>query len=241
MNPLAHVDKSKQSGALPEKICDLIEKRFPLVVEGINRIEKASGINYPVAYVDPSVVIARGDTSSNQYGILYARTIPLTIDDKLKSVIQISAPLVAFGLKGTIHAILGHEFLHYLELMHRVSTMGIISDEISSSIFENTYSDSSRLLEPRAIFSDQTLVSHITKKFPSGFRDYKLEDKTLKFWLSCGLPRTNIDLDQNTTRLSVQMLSKVKLTSEFKEKLDMFVQKSTKIQKRQAHKLLQQI
>ena len=55
-------------------------------------------------------------------------------------VIQISAPLVAFGLKGTIHAILAHEFLHYLELMTRLSNNELISDEISSNLFENVYS-----------------------------------------------------------------------------------------------------
>ena len=35
-------------------------------------------------------------------------------------VIQISAPLIAYGLKGTIHAILAHEFLHFLELIRKI-------------------------------------------------------------------------------------------------------------------------
>ena len=38
-------------------------------------------------------------------------------------------------------------------------------------------------LNPRAVFSDKTLLLHITKKFPSGFRDYKLEDKVIKYWI----------------------------------------------------------
>src|SRR3972149_3588715 len=168
-------------------------KRFPLVVSGIDRIESASGINYPIAYVDPSLVIS--SSSSYDYGILFARTIPLIFENQLQVVIQISAPLVAYGLKGTIHAILAHEFLHYLDLIKKVSKMELLSDEISGNLFENVYADSTRLFEPRVVFNDKTLLLHITKKFPAGFKDYKLEDKTVKFWIKKNLPSTNITMD----------------------------------------------
>ena len=127
------------------------------------------------------MTISSSGTNSFEYGILFARTIPVIATNTLQVVIQISAPLVAYGLKGTIHAILAHEFLHYLELMRKISNMELISDEISANLFENVYTDSERLFEPRAVFSDKTLLSHITKKFPSGFRDYKLEDKVIKY------------------------------------------------------------
>ena len=108
MNPLIKITEAHQKGILPDKIFELILERFPIVVSGIDRIEKASGINYPVAYVDPSIVLS--SSSSYDYGILFARTIPLIFENQLQVVIQISAPLVVFGLKGTIHAILAHEF-----------------------------------------------------------------------------------------------------------------------------------
>ena len=72
---------------------------------------------------------------------MFARTIPLISENQLQVVIQISAPLVAYGLKGTIHAILAHEFLHYLDLIRKVSKMEILSDEISGNLFENVYAD----------------------------------------------------------------------------------------------------
>ena len=97
----------------------LITERFDLAVSGITRIEKASGIQYPIAYVDPSAVIVRQGAESYQYGVFFARTIPVVTDSDVQVVIQISAPLIAYGLKGTIHAILAHEFLHYLELLQR--------------------------------------------------------------------------------------------------------------------------
>ena len=106
MNPLNKLTQSFENGIIPETTYELILKRFSLVIEGIKRIEKASSINYPVAYVDPSIIVS-GTSNSLDIGILYARTIPLIVNDSIHVVIQISAPLIAYGLKGTIHAKIG--------------------------------------------------------------------------------------------------------------------------------------
>ncbi len=230
MDPLIKVKESHQKGILPDDVFNLITKRFPLAISGINRIEKASGINYPIAYVDPSVVLS--SSSSYDYGILFARTIPLIFEDQLQVVIQISSPLVAFGLKGTIHAILAHEFLHYLDLIRKVSKMELLSDEISGNLFENVYADSTRLFEPRAVFNDKTLLSHITKKFPAGFKDYKLEDKTIKFWIKKDLPTTNITMDTNIVKLSTEVLSKINLDQKLLKKIEELEEKNSKLRKK---------
>ncbi len=230
MDPLIKVKESHQKGILPDDVFNLITKRFPLAISGINRIEKASGINYPIAYVDPSVVLS--SSSSYDYGILFARTIPLIFEDQLQVVIQISSPLIAFGLKGTIHAILAHEFLHYLDLIRKVSKMELLSDEISGNLFENVYADSTRLFEPRAVFNDKTLLSHITKKFPAGFKDYKLEDKTIKFWIKKDLPTTNITMDTNIVKLSTEVLSKIKLDQKLLKKIEELEEKNSKLRKK---------
>ena len=146
MDPLIRVKDALAKGDIPDSVYDLIMKRFPITVAGINRIEKASGIKFPIAYVEPSLVISSSDSNAYQYGILFARTIPIVFDEKFQVVIQISAPLVAYGLKGTIHAILAHEFLHFLELIRKISKMELLSDEISGNLFENVYSDETRLL-----------------------------------------------------------------------------------------------
>lgn len=230
MDPLIKIKEAHLKGILPDDVFDLVMKRFPLVVSGIDRIESASGINYPIAYVDPSLVIS--SSSSYDYGILFARTIPLIFENKLQVVIQISAPLVAYGLKGTIHAILAHEFLHYLDLIKKVSKMELLSDEISGNLFENVYADSTRLFEPRAVFNDKTLLLHITKKFPAGFKDYKLEDKTVKFWIKKNLPSTNITMDTNIIKLSTEALAKIKLDPILLKKMKELEEKNIKIQKK---------
>ena len=208
-------------------------ERFKIVVSGITRIEKASGVDFPIAYVEPSITISTSGTNSFEYGILFARTIPIVVKNTLKVVIQISAPLVAYGLKGTIHAILAHEFLHYLELMRKISNMDLISDEISANLFQNVYAE--RLFEPRAVFNDNTLLSHITKKFPSGFRDYKLEDKVIKYWIEKNLPVTKIALDTNVTKLSLDLISKMRLAPNFISKIESFELKASKLRKKKLY------
>ena len=234
MNPLQKVSQSFENGIIPESTYGLIQKRFSLVTNGIARIEKASSIKYPISYIEPSIIVT-GNTNSLDLGLLYARTIPLIINDSVQVVIQISAPLVAFGLKGTIHAILAHEFLHYLELVSRLSKMNIISDEISGNLFENVYSDYTRLFEPNSVFDDKTLVQHITKRFPSGFRDYKLEDKVLNFWIEKNLPTSKITLDTNIVKLNAESLSKLQINSALVKKLEQIQIKNSRIRKRKIY------
>ena len=234
MNPLQKLSQSLENGVIPESTYELIQKRFHLVSDGIMRIEKASSIKYPTIYVEPSILIS-GSTNSLDVGILYARTIPLIVHDSIHVVIQISAPLVAYGLKGTIHAILAHEFLHYLELVTRLSKTELLSDEISSNLFENVYSDNTRLLEPRSVFNDNMLISHITKKFPSGFRDYKLEDKVIKFWIEQKLPVSKISLDTNTVKLNAIQLSNIKLDELLLQQLEIIKTKNSKLRKKRLY------
>ncbi len=235
MDPLVRLKDAHSKGIIPDDVYDLILERFPITVAGINRIEKASGIRYPVAYVEPTLVISSPNPNSYEYGVLFARTIPIVFEKKFQVVIQISAPLVAYGLKGTIHAILAHEFLHFLELMRKISKMELLSDEISGNLFENVYSDETRLFEPRVVFKDRTLLNHITKKFPAGFRDFKLEEKAIKFWADRNLPKSNISLDTNTVKLSMDSLSKIKLDPAFISKIEKLEEKSSKIHKKRLY------
>ena len=235
MDPLIRFKEAHKLGLITDKINDLVLQRFPIAVAGINRIEKASGIQYPIAYVEPSAILSSSNPNSYEFGILFARTIPVSFDDKFQVVIQISAPLIAYGLKGTIHAILAHEFLHYLELIRKISKMDLLSDEISGNLFENVFADETRLLEPRVVFKDRTLLDHIIKRFPSGFRDYKLEDKVIKNWIEKDFPKTNVALDTNTVKLSIDSLSKIKLDPSFIKKIDEIEKKSQKIRKKKIY------
>ena len=234
MDQLQRVYEAFTNNLIPKDIFELINSRFSLVLEGIARIEKASGIKFPISYVEPSIIVSSG-TNSFDYGILFARTIPIFSNNSCQVIIQISAPLVAFGLKGTIHAILAHEFLHYLELISRISKMNIISDEISGNLFENIYSDYTRLLEPQSVFDDKTLLQHIIKKFPSGFRDYKLENKAVELWIEKNLPISKINLDSNNVKLTAKSISKLKMDPALLKKLEQIQIKNSRVRKKKIY------
>ena len=52
LDPLIRLKDAHSKGIIPDDVYDLTIERFPITVAGINRIEKASGIRYPVAYVE---------------------------------------------------------------------------------------------------------------------------------------------------------------------------------------------
>lgn len=233
-DPLYKVHESLTAGQVPQRTHDLVVKRFPLVAEGIQRVEQASGLNYPYYYVEPSMVVSTSAVEFTQFGIFFARTIPVIGDDNLlRVVVQLTAPLVAFGLKGTIHAILAHEFMHYLELVSRIVKMNVVSDELSGTLFEGKYADAGRLLEERAVFkSDPTLIRHITSHFPEGFRDLKLEDKAIKLWMNKGLPMTKIPIDSNVIKIPVEAMARLQVEQVVKDKIARY--ESVKLRKRKS-------
>lgn len=233
-DPLYKVHEALTAGQIHQKIHDLVVERFSLVTEGIRRVEQASGLNYPYYYVEPSMVVSTSAVEFTQFGIFFARTIPVVGEDNLlRVVVQLTAPLVAFGLKGTIHAILAHEFMHYLELVSRIVKMNIVSDELSGTLFEGKYADAGRLLEERAVFKpDPTLIRHITSHFPEGFRDMKLEDKAIKLWMNKGLPMTKVPIDSNVIKIPVEAMARLQVEQAVKDKIAQF--ESVKLRKRKS-------
>lgn len=231
-DPLYKVHDAARAGQIPDRDYKLVVERLDLVKEGIERVEKASGLKYPYYYVEPSMVVSTSAVEFSQFGIFFARTIPVVGDDNLlRVVVQLTAPLVAYGLKGTIHAILAHEFMHYLELVSRIAKMRIVSDELSGTLFEGTYADSGRLLEERAVFkSDPTLIRHITTRFPEGFRDMKLEDKVIKLWMDKGLPMTRVPIDANVIKIPVEAMARLQVEQAIKDKIAEY--ESVKLRKR---------
>jgi hypothetical protein len=231
-DPLYKVRNALAAREIPQRIHDIIIKRFPLVEEGIRRVEEASGLKYPYFYVEPSLVVSTSAVEFTHMGIFFARTIPVVGDDRLlRVVVQVTAPLIAYGLKGTIHAILAHEFMHYLELVSRIAKMRVISDEVSGTLFEGTYADAGRLLEERAVFkSDPTLVKHITTRFPEGFRDFKLEDKAIKLWMNKRLSTTRVPIDANVIKIPIESMARLQVDQAVRDKISEF--ESVKLRKK---------
>lgn len=220
MEPLKKVEDAKSADLIPQGVYRKITTRFKFVQEGVARVEKASGLKYPPYYIEPSMVLSTSPLEVDQFGVLFARTIPVVGGDgSLRVIVQLTAPLLAFGIKGTIHAIIAHEFLHYMELMGRMVRMDMISDEVSSTLFEGTYADLTRLFEPGMVFKDRSLLRLITKKFPEGFRDKKLEVRAVKLWLGKGLPSTRIAMEENVVRIPMGAVASTEIDEKLRNKI----------------------
>jgi hypothetical protein len=241
-DPLIKVRHAKELETIPYEVYKVIVDRFHIVEMGIQRIERASGLRYPHYYIDPTLIVAApssfADFQYAQYGFLYAQTIPVVKrNNEIDIVVQVTAPLVVYGLLGTIHAILAHEFMHYLELLSRIIKMEVVSDEISSSLFENKYLDSGRLMDPRFVFrTDNMLRDHITRKFPEGFKDARLEEKTIKYWMNKGLPLISVSLDSNATKIPVEAMAKLNVDQGLKDKIFEFERAANQRMKNKSHK-----
>ncbi|MBV9177886.1 MAG: hypothetical protein JO327_06020 [Nitrososphaeraceae archaeon] len=227
-NVLLRLEEAKDKGLIPDHVYQLITSRFHLVKEGISRIEKASGLNYPYYYVEPNLVVSTSKVEFTQFGIFFARTIPVVgPDNRLNILVQLTAPLISYGLLGTIHAILAHEFMHYISLISRVLKMNIISDEIPDSLFEEKYRDFDHLLEARIIFKrDNALINHIKKKFSEGLGDPRLERKAIEDWMNKGLPTMVLPVDANIIRIPIEAIAKLHMHDIIREKINQFENKA---------------
>jgi len=220
-DPLRMIEDARRSAQIPEKIYQRIADRFHIVMDGVNRIEHASGVKYPRYYFLPELVLVSSSVEYDEVGIFFARTIPtIGYNNRLNVVIQITAPLVAYGLIGTVHAILAHEFLHYLELVRRIIKMNLVSDEISSSLFEEKYSDDDRLMNAKVVFSsDPTLIRHISNRFNDGFRDPGLEKIAINEWIDKGLPVTKVRIDCNIIKIPFESIVSLEVDDDVKDKI----------------------
>ena len=221
LDPLLKLEEFKNKGRIPLKIYQRIKDRFPLASNGIKRIETACNIKYPYYYIEPSLIVSRSEVEVNHFGIFFARTIPVIIKStKLNVIIQITAPLLAYGSVGTIHAILAHEFIHYLDLLNRIMNMNIISDEVSNTLFEERYSDNCRTLDARIVFKrDRGLINHIANKFPEGFKDNRLEERVISDWIKRALPTVQIPIQSNATKIPIELISKLNIDQIVRDKI----------------------
>jgi hypothetical protein len=171
-------------------------------------VERASGLAYPPYYVEPSLPLATTSVEFGSVGALYARVIPAKFEGRLTIIVQFTAPLLIFGLKGTVEAVAAHEFTHYVDLVRRFSRMQVTSDERVSTLFESEYADEERVVDPMKIFTnDKKLAALVEKKFRGGLSDDKLNEKVAKSWIEKGLPTKRVAPEENVASVGVDVIA----------------------------------
>ncbi|ALI36541.1 hypothetical protein NMY3_02345 [Candidatus Nitrosocosmicus oleophilus] len=225
IDPLALVKQYLLDKKIDERTYELIIDKMRVVEEGIKRIERKTSIDYPNYFIEPNLLVATSDIEYQQYSILYARTIPFcTTENRIKIVIQLSAPLVMYGLKGTLHAVLAHEFLHYLNILKNIINLEVTSDNISDTLYENSFSDNERTLDLTKVFRrDIYLQNVVNKKFVNGFNDSNLDKKAESFWIKKKLPIQKIMIGDNFIKLPFSALANTVVDDSLKNEISKFV------------------
>lgn len=206
MEPLFRLNQPDVQARLPKSVFKKISSRVKYLDEGIRRVEKAAKLRYPPYYVEPFLPIMSSELEPSQIGVVYARTLPLEVEEALEIVVQVTAALIAYGSKATLHAVLAHEFLHYASLVKQFSSREVLSSELTSSMFEAVHVDTSGFSRLERIYKDRSLRGLLKRKFSNGLVDEKLHENVLKHWLAKGLPTIRLTPDSNVIRLSIHSI-----------------------------------
>jgi hypothetical protein len=191
---------------LPARLLARIERRLGTVEEGVARVERAAGLRYPLWFVEPALPVAASAHEFGQLGVLFARTVPVVRTYGVEIHVYLSVPLVLYAVKGTLHAVLAHEFLHYADWVRRFRLLDLTADPAASTLFEARFADAERLLPPARVFRDKRLVGLLAKRFQNGFNDAALEAKTVAQWLHKHLPVRPLAPDAHMVRLPLMAI-----------------------------------
>ena len=221
INPLILFEKYIEEGRLDQKIYQQSMKRLKIVDDAIKRVEKNTTLDYPDYFIEPSLFLSSSDLEYGQYTVMYARTIPIcTRQNQIKIMVQISLPLVLYGLRGTIHAVMAHEFLHYLDLVKKFITLDISSDTIPQTVFEAGFLDTEKTVDYRLVFKkDRSLRRMLDLKFDRGLVDPKLDKKTKTSWIDRKLPTKQIVIESNYTKLPFHAIANTPIENHLRTKL----------------------
>lgn len=210
MDPLILLDQAVAQEKLPRAMAKKVRSRMKYLEAAVRRVEKASGLKYPPYYIEPVLPVSKTGGEYGQMGVLFARVIPTTLNGSVLILVQFTAALAAFGTKGTIEAVAAHEFTHYLELVRKLSTTDVVSDESATTLYEAAYADSERLVPPKLIFSDRPLVSLISRKFKDVLADQALNKKVGDAWIAKDLPIRWVGPEDNRVKLPMGAVASTK-------------------------------
>jgi hypothetical protein len=210
MDPLILLDQAVAQEKVPRALAKKVRQRMEVLQEAVARVERASGLKYPPYYVEPILPVSRGGGAYGQMGVLFARVIPTTVTGSLVILVQFTAALVAYGTKGVIDAVAAHEFTHYVDLVRRLDTTNITSDEQATTLYEASFADSERTVPPKLLFSERALVALVTRKFKDGLQDPALNKKVSDSWIAKDLPIRWVGPEENVVRLGMGVVASAK-------------------------------
>jgi hypothetical protein len=210
VDPLILLDQAVAQEKLPRATAKKVRLKMGIVQGAVERVEKASGLRYPPYYVEPALPVSRTGGEYGQMGVLFARVIPTTVTGTVVILVQFSAALVAYGTKGTIEAVAAHEFTHYVDLVRKLSTANVTSDEMATTLYEASFADAERTVPAKRLFAEKALVALVSRKFKYDLVDAALTKKVGDSWIAKNLPIHSVGPEENVVKLSMGVVARTK-------------------------------
>ncbi|MDE1857816.1 MAG: hypothetical protein KGI26_01945 [Thaumarchaeota archaeon] len=210
LDPLILLDQAVAQGRVPRALAKRVRLKMKYLQGAVQRVEKASGLKYPPYYIEPVLPVSKTGSEYGQMGVLFARVIPTTLNGSVLILVQFTAALLAYGTKGTVEAVAAHEFTHYVELVRKLSTTNVTSDEVATTLYEASYADAERVVPPKLIFTDRALVSLVSRKFKEQLSDQALNKKVGDSWIAKDLPIRWVGPEDNRVKLPMGAVASTK-------------------------------
>jgi len=210
VDPLVLLDQAVAQEKVPRTVAKRVRQKMRYVEGAVSRVEKASGLRYPPYYIEPVLPVSKTGGEYGQMGVLFARVIPATLTGSLLILVQFTAALVVYGTRATIEAVAAHEFTHYVDLVRKLSTTNVTSDEVATTLYEASFADAERTVPPKLLFSDRPLVALVSRKFKNDLTDPALSKKVENSWIAKNLPIRYIGPEENRVRVQMGIVAGTK-------------------------------
>jgi len=180
------------------------KKEYPELYKIIAKLAKKAKLPMPKVYILPQAApnaFATGRSPSH-------------------SAVAVTIGLLELLTSKEIEAVLAHEFMHYVELVRKFTTLDILSDETVGTLHETIYSDYERLYEPKWLFQDRGLIRLLNSRFLDGLVDDRLNKNTLKKWVQKDLPSKILPPDANVVRIPIASILRTNFDPLLKNRLE---------------------
>ena len=116
--------------------------------------------------------------------------------------------------------------------MKKYPNIYIISDEISSTLFEAKYADACRSFKPELIFTHSNkspqIIKHLREKFQNHSVGERLIKKTKEDWINKSLPVRRVSLENNVSSIPIETIMKTKFDSDVGKRIKELEQNAKK-------------
>ncbi len=221
MIDLTEVDRHLELELIPRSVADEIRSRLHVLEEAIRDVEKASEVPYPPSSVAPYLVVIVYRTDISIESNAYARVLVKPSEETgIDISIEFTAPLILYGSRRTIEAVVAHELTHYLLYVKKFHELGAVQLLPPQGYFEAFGVDEELAIPPERVFRPRSrFIRILRERLVEGLADRALDERTQRRWVARGLPVIRLTQSQNLVRIPVEYAAKFKADERLLRKL----------------------